>query len=54
MTYYLILSGYYHRWHVPIKVMVHGVVENWYYAPYYNPMHVPVPLDYYPLLYPSE
>lgn len=33
---------YVHRWHVPIKVMVEGVVENWYYAPHYNPRHVPV------------
>jgi len=33
---------YVHRWHTPIKVMVSGVVENWYYAPSYNPRHVPV------------
>lgn len=33
---------YVHRWSVPIKVIVNGAVEDWYYAPGYNPRLLPV------------
>lgn len=32
---------YIHSWHVPIKVKVYGVTENWYYAPHFNPKLLP-------------
>ncbi len=31
-----------HKYPVPIIVKVHGTDEHWYYAPMYNPKHVPV------------
>ena len=37
---------YIHKWHTPVVVIVHNEPENWYYAPAYNPKHVPtVELD---------
>lgn len=36
------MARYIHKWHIPIKVVVFSVAENWYYAPWYNPKHVPV------------
>lgn len=33
---------YIHRWRVPIVVVVNGVSEHWYYAPYYDRRLLPV------------
>jgi len=35
-------NRYIHRWHTPIVVKLHGVDENWWYAPDYNKRYLPV------------
>jgi len=36
------MVSYIHKWHIPIKVVVFSQPEDWYYAPWYNPKHLPV------------
>jgi hypothetical protein len=33
---------YIHKWYTPIRVIVFGQVEDWYYSPSYNPKLLPV------------
>ena len=33
---------YIHKSRVPIKLLLMGTVENWYYSPLYNPRHLPM------------
>jgi ABC-type tungstate transport system permease subunit len=40
-----VMMRYIHKWHTPIVVRVHEAMENYYYAPWYNPKHVPVIMD---------
>ena len=35
------MTKYIHNWRTPIKVMVFGVVEDFYFGPIYNPRLVP-------------